>query len=716
MNSFLAKIKNLDYKQFALHHGEKIGMAVVGLVVLASLFLTTWASEYKGDPAGMIDLAEKVESQLKGNRWTDEKKKDFLPHLTADGELQKVTQELIVADYNWPIPPSHKLYKSSQPADEAEWLSVAGLQVHFGQMPMGVIPPPPAELTADDAKAKPAKADKKKNKSEELTLVPVAPPTAGPGAGAAGAMAASNSASEKASGRRFNVLVGVVEVKRQHNLLMQKLHVELSQAAGRLKYVGFSVQRQRAVPGENPWTGPWRDLNTDASMDVLGEASDFDQELVMAKFTNVEFTSPLPHRLDEDWDPNMVVHRRIPTLTEDEQEAERIKTEAAHSALEGAEDSDDGESRKRGGFSRIQKDANRMRQRASSTDEGRSKMKEYETSMRKEMGIGMGMGAGKGPPAGRPNAAGMGYGTGNTMGMGGAGSGAGGDAGSDLLLFRYFDFDVEPGECYRYRVQLVVLNPSFQQSFVSAPAVAEDETRVTPWSAPSPPVVVASDIDYALTKVPVQRNGRQDGADLNVVQFDTNFGTFIMDTFKVFFGSTVGHPKWMSLHLDVAAETFKEEPVTFSSRDVLLDSAGISNLSNALEDLELTDPKKIKRLTKEGELDMAVTLNRFGELVELDADSEDELSAAKREVDEQREPYKDIKETDRDRKKKAKAAKEAEDSLDQAVNSKNGKDKKKSGKKKKKKKKDKKGSNPLKGGSGASMPGMPGGMAMPPGR
>ncbi len=256
-------------------------------------------------------------------------------------------------------------------------------------------------------------------------------------------------------------------------------------------------------------------------------------------------------------------------------------------------------------------------------------------------------------------------------------------------------------------MQLIVTNPSFQQSYVSAPAVAEGEFRETPWSAPSPPVVVASDIDYALTKVPV-KSGRHDGAELNVVQFDTNLGTFIMDTLTVLFGSTVGGPK-MSLHLDVAAETFKEENVVFSSKDVLLDSAAAPNLKNAagaLADLDLSDAKQLKKLTNEGALDMAVTLNRFGEIVELDADSKGEIADAKKEVEAQREPYESIKETDIQRRKKAKEAKEAEDSLDKAVSDKKGgKDKKSS---KKRKKKGKTGSNPLKGGTP-----MPGGMAMP---
>ena len=58
--------------------------------------------------------------------------------------------------------------------------------------------------------------------------------------------------------------------------------------------------------------------------EVLGEASDYAPEIVAVKYTNVELTSPLPYRPDGEWDPNKVGHRRIPTLTEDEQEQESL--------------------------------------------------------------------------------------------------------------------------------------------------------------------------------------------------------------------------------------------------------------------------------------------------------------------------------------------------------------------------------------------------------
>ncbi len=140
-----------------------------------------------------------------------------------------------------------------------------------------------------------------------------------------------------------------------------------------------------------------------------------------------------------------------------------------------------------------------------------------------------------------------------------------------MLLFRYFDFEVEPGECYRYRVQLVVENPSYGETFVASTSVAEGEFRETPWSAASTAVAVDKDVEYALAKASV-RGGVTTGADLSVVQFDSNEGTLISDTFPVKYGAYVGAEKKKTLHLELAPPDLKEEEVTFSSKDVLLDS------------------------------------------------------------------------------------------------------------------------------------------------
>jgi hypothetical protein len=265
-----------------------------------------------------------------------------------------------------------------------------------------------------------------------------------------------------------------------------------------------------------------------------------------------------------------------------------------------------------------------------------------------------------------------------------------------LWLFRYFDFDVEPGECYRYRVQLEVVNPNFGETFVDAPDVAEGETRKTPWSEPSTAAAVEKDVSYALTRIST-KGTRPDGADLKVVQFDTNNGTLISDTFKVPFGAFVGKVM-KSLHLDLIVRKLEEEEVTFSSKDILLDSAGAPNLSSAVAtDLKL-DTRQLAALKRGGELDMAVTVDRFGEIQELDAASKADLEPATEKMKKERKEYDEQRLVDRQEKK----AKEKEDA-DAA---------KQSGKGGRRRKKD--GQNPTRASS-SMFSGSTGSGSMPPG-
>src|SRR5260370_5761720 len=155
MNDLMTRIKTLDYKQFALAHGEKIGMGLVVLTVVACLALTNWASEYTGEPRDMEEQADKVGRDLKNKGWPEEYRKEFLPHLAADGEVEKVTAPLDVALYDWGVPMSPKLYPRQLPADEPKWVAVSDLRAHFRTMPMGIWPPAPREESADDAKPKP---------------------------------------------------------------------------------------------------------------------------------------------------------------------------------------------------------------------------------------------------------------------------------------------------------------------------------------------------------------------------------------------------------------------------------------------------------------------------------------------------------------------------------------------------------------------------------
>ncbi|MGQ9575912.1 MAG: hypothetical protein ACUVUC_11385 [Thermoguttaceae bacterium] len=65
----------------------------------------------------------------------------------------------------------------------------------------------------------------------------------------------------------------------------------------------------------------------------------------------------------------------------------------------------------------------------------------------------------------------------------------------DYLLFRFFDFTVEPGKHYQYRVKLLLANPNFGLPpwFLESEKLAEIMHLETPWSDPSPVASVPLD-------------------------------------------------------------------------------------------------------------------------------------------------------------------------------------------------------------------------------
>ena len=100
-----------------------------------------------------------------------------------------------------------------------------------------------------------------------------------------------------------------------------------------------------------------------------------------------------------------------------------------------------------------------------------------------------------------------------------------------LLLARFFDVAVEPGQAYRYRMRLVVANPNFGlgAADVSDPAALEGETRKTRWSEPSGVAIVPPDEYVYLAKL---REGPADGlpqARLDVTEFSRDYGTYVSE-------------------------------------------------------------------------------------------------------------------------------------------------------------------------------------------
>ncbi|MCR4411611.1 MAG: hypothetical protein NUV77_04190 [Thermoguttaceae bacterium] len=94
----------------------------------------------------------------------------------------------------------------------------------------------------------------------------------------------------------------------------------------------------------------------------------------------------------------------------------------------------------------------------------------------------------------------------------------------EYLLFRFFDFSVEPGKQYRYRVRLLLDNPNqgMDPRTLASPDLATPRWLEAPWSAPSP--VVAVPLDSQVWTVAATAKLSETIANVLVVHFNMETG------------------------------------------------------------------------------------------------------------------------------------------------------------------------------------------------
>ncbi len=215
---------------------------------------------------------------------------------------------------------------------------------------------------------------------------------------------------------------------------------------------------------------------------------------------------------------------------------------------------------------------------------------------------------------------GAGYGAGASYGAGyggGAGSNYGGNAAvpeedlseqskaetaSEFKLLRFFDFNVQPGHIYVYRVRVVLEDPNYPRSKTLQPKTSTmkpetvqrvqdlqmaDEKRLaadkkakrtsrleTKWSEPSPPVTIPSRSRLFASKVDkrMQQFKHASGADVNIIgslasnvvygEWDPKLATFVpsfSDRFGVgtVFGGDTGNESFIDV-IDPISKKVKE--------------------------------------------------------------------------------------------------------------------------------------------------------------
>jgi hypothetical protein len=678
MKAILSKLNAAGIKDLFLNRWELVIVGIAGLFALTAVAgMTDWQG-FDRTPTKLETEARSAQAQLGTTAWPDTEKEQFkfvsLSQQTSDAVFRPLP--LAVLEYSTAM--SQKMYPKLKPRDEAQFVPVEDLIAEAGTFVLETVPEQPempeggeAPAVAGGALAVPGSP-----------AVPAAGPGRVPGAGAP-AMAAhaaagpvdpaammmagggmmgadgmmgtiTGGAGRTGRGVRYVAVRGVLPYRVQLEKLSRALNLDTkAEARDALNYVDFEIERQRAIPGPNPWPegeGAWEAVDTQVAVDLLtNEAANWDAELVAPESTDAVFTMPLPTRIEGPWTPEEASHPRLERLTAEEIEAEAKRTAEA---LAKAKADAEAESGPKKGFGRIQRDINRAM-----AAPGMDMMMPADGMMAPGMGAGMpGVGrpgamrggapmhgmspAGAPPGMGRPGGmvpgspAMAGHGAmapGMGMGMGMQGMGMGGYADikpRELVLFRYFDTVVEPGAAYRYRVRLKALNPNFQYALdqVAAAAVAEGEFRFTDWSEPTAPVVVPKDTVYTTNKVPRRQGRPENKAELAITHWFSEKGTLVSHTVTNVYGQLVGGKVKTKL-LDIGAPSLEETEVTIRGSEVLLDSLGLAGLASSVntaapsEQLKKSlgelgiDKNSWNKMLDTGELELSVVVNRAGEIV-----------------------------------------------------------------------------------------------------
>ncbi|WP_145309555.1 hypothetical protein [Gimesia fumaroli] len=613
----MSNLKGMNYKEFAVNHGEKIVLGFVALFVVFAIFTSKWTTE-KRTPLELTQKVETAQTQVKNSQWPEEQRKEFL----KDDDLREKVSELIdkgieVTNYRFSTPLSGPIYAKKERAKEVDWLAVENLKADYDRFIMMTRPINAAmeegaegsgSGTGETEPAKPEEPEYdpfKKRTSvagagmggpggsiagmtfgamPEAEMMAPGPGGYDPGGmplpaefgaspdgammemGMSGGMAGP---AREGRGLRFIAVRGVFDLATQQDKLERSLGDAVSlqniQTGKILEFLDFELQRKKAIPGNDPWAGEWEDVDIETSIEILKESADFDPEVVNTGITDRVFTMPLPSRIAGFW-YKVATHPRVENFTLSQEEIEQ-ELEFNQHILDQYKKTHANErvfKEKQKGFSTLQLGMREIRNDLMSSGQPEEMDSVYNNmaSSMQQIRPGEELDKKKFIQKLKDNAS----------------------AAGRLLLFRYFDFDLNPGETYKYRVRLVVRNPNYQRPIeeVVLPAVAEGETRTTPWSNETAAVTAEQDVHYYLQNVRPPRGINGTTAQFEVFQWYPKTGTTIHSELKTAVGDEIGGEQSTELY-DVAKEEYDEKAtVEFDTENYLVDA--IPSPSIRLED------------------------------------------------------------------------------------------------------------------------------------
>lgn len=657
----MKKLKGLDFKALFINHGEKFGLGFIVLFVLFALSGTSW-SRFEKTPDELDVKVKEAKARITSpqNVWPLAKQEKYTIVDFSSKENELFTGlENTSGKYEFTTPLFWPLYRKKEKAREPEFLAALNLYTTPGWAVLQISTQPklpaieeampeeaPSDSNLKDPGLRPGTGQgggafttsSGTSASSAYGIQPTRAPAGPPGrtsamgnsAAAHGMMTSgempgygSMGSGVAARGYRYVAVRAIVPIKEQIEKAMKSLNMNYSDASAAIEYTDFVLERQTAEAGSDPWSGPWVKVDVKAALKVLEECADYDPDPVPQDLQDSVITMPLPYRMLRYWGDD-ATHPNIKhfQLSKEEMEREekmysKLKEEAEKLNLEAQP-----KVQKKGlyqGGTDVRGLANMAMRSSDSSTIMSSMMQTMNESGGQRMQI--------------PDIK-------SRMGASGR-----------LYLFRYFDFEVEPGMAYRYRLKLELKNPNFERPYdeVENEAFTRGPYRNTDWSNISNPSVVPDAANYFLKDVErdpsrEDKHAKKPIASIAMFQTHESLGTLLADTLKIdALGQFISEKK-KSWILDPATPSFKEEEVQFVSEDLLVDAIGDLELSPSLHpDLRLKSDRG-RRDVALGLLPEALIATAGGELKELDpvSDAKKEQSLDKK-VEEERRNFQYLK-------------------------------------------------------------------------
>lgn len=671
--------KGFDAKAFLANHVEKLGFGLIALTVVG-----IWASEFFGgswsrerrNPDALIQQIEAKKREIDAGIWPADKQAEFAT-VDFSERAMLLSRPINTSRYDLTTELFVPLYRPKEKAREPELVAVESLMAMPGHVilaliseedklygedadPMAQVDEPEEEegdeFTRRDSRAAVPRGGPLGafgDKDEDRPAGPVRPgqgrfdrkimaigPGALPTGGAAligqeesdknvrGKKKRRGLSGQAPAGRFYVAVRGVWPIKQQLEKIRKALHLPTPSAAmEHLELLDFELERQVAVKGDNPWSKDWEKIDVSRAMEILKEVDGFDDEPVDMEVFDPVITMPLPMRAFGVW-TDQATHPRIKNylLTPEGKEREkalmarfleeREKMRVEEEKLRG---------RPKGGFASQVNDFRSMATQMNRMDP--RGMRSMMTNLSKDLRNSLNMGGDLTPEQLSAKITAVGQ----------------------LLLFRYFDFDVLPGYAYRYRVRLVLRNPNYERPVTEVvdPSVAEGMDRVTPYSNTSNVAVLPMSPRYFLRDVdrhPLAGEGRHKTvATVSMFEMHKEFGTRVTSTLELkALGQFIGGVKEVEV-LDVSVPEIDDQEYPFTSEDVLIDVRPDVELQPELHpDLPLPTAKK--KTVEVGLVPDAIVINRGGELKLLESGKDRaEEKRLKSLLESERKPFEGLK-------------------------------------------------------------------------